>query len=164
MRNRRRSKTTTKSPSQKRSQKGPTPPSKQNQFTNRAVTSNAKKKVTRPRTSEQYFALSEAQQDTWNRVTHVIAKMRSEKISLTKASREFGLNPKAVQARAGSALRKTKSGRYVARPSDKLLRVFVIRDSQGSKKEVAVRDSVVASKIGEYHDAVRKFAHTGDSS
>ena len=85
-----------------------------------------KKNLSRPRTSKQYFALPESQQETWNRVVHVIAKMRSENISLTKASREFGLSPKVVQTRAGSALRKSKNGRYVARPSDKLLRVLVI--------------------------------------
>lgn len=121
------------------------------------------KKNAAPRTSKQYFALPEAQQETWNRVVHVIAKMRSEKISLTKASREFDLNPKVVQARAGAALRKTKNGRYVAKPSDKLLRVLVIPIPEGSK-EVAVRGSAVASKIGEYHDAVKKFSRTGDSS
>jgi len=96
-------------------------------------------------------------------VVHVIAKMRSEKISLTKASREFGLNRKAVQARAGSALRKTKGGRYVARPSDKLLRILVIPGPQGLT-EIAVRGSDVASKIAEYSDAVQKYIRTGDSS
>lgn len=83
--------------------------------------------------------------------------------SKSKASREFGLNPKVVQARAGSALRKTKNGRYVARPSDKLLRVLVIPSPQGLQ-EIAVRGSDVASKIAEYSDAVQKYIRTGDSS
>ncbi len=121
------------------------------------------KKVIRPRTSKQYFALPDSQQETWNRVAHVIAKMRSDKISLTKASREFGLNPKTVQARAGSALRKTKAGRYVARPSDKLLRVLVVPGPQGLT-EIAVRGSETASKIAEYSDAVQTYLRTGDSS
>jgi len=125
--------------------------------------SGRKSRVTRPRTSKQYFALPDAQQETWNRVVHVIAKMRSENMSLTKASREFGLSPKVVQARAGSALRKSKNGRYAARPSDKLLRVLVIPSSQGLA-EIAVRGSEVASKIAEYSDAVQKYLRTGDSS
>lgn len=120
-------------------------------------------KSTSPRTAKQYFALPEAKQETWNRAVHAIAKMRSEKISLTKASREFGLNPKTVQARVGSALRKTKSGRYVARPSDKLLRVLVVPGPHGLT-EVAVRGSDVASKIGEYSDAVQRYFRTGDAS
>lgn len=117
----------------------------------------------RPRTPKQYLALSGSQQDTWTRAVHVIAKMRSEKMSLAKASREIGLDPRVVRARVGSALRKTKSGRYVARPSDKLLRVLVIPGSEG-QREVVVKDSAVASKIAEYSDAVQKFLRTGDSS
>lgn len=122
-----------------------------------------KKKSNRPTTAKQYFALPDAQQETWNRVVHVIAKMRSENLSLTKASREFGLSPKVVQARAGSALRKAKNGRYVARPSDKLLRVLVIPSFQGLT-EIAVGGSEVASKIAEYSDAVQAYLRTDDSS
>jgi hypothetical protein len=122
-----------------------------------------KKSVVRPRTSKDYSALPETQQETWNRALHVIAKMRSEGISLTRAAREFGLTPRIVKVRAGSALRKTKSGRYVPRPRDKLLRVLVIPGPQG-QREVVVKDSVVASKIAEYSDAVQKYLRTGDSS
>jgi hypothetical protein len=86
--------------------------------------------------------------------------MRSENLSLTTAAREYGLTPKAVLARTRPALRKTKSGRYVARPSDKLLRVLRLP----GQIEVAVRDSATASQIGEYWDAVYKSVSTDDSS
>ena len=66
----------TKSKSTKSDQKSPTA---------------AKRKVQRPRTSKQFFALPDNQQETWNRVVHVIAKMRSEGVSLTKASRDLAL-------------------------------------------------------------------------
>jgi lambda repressor-like predicted transcriptional regulator len=122
-----------------------------------------KRKLARPRTSKQFFALPDAQQETWNRVVHVIAKMRAEGTSLTQASREFGLDPRVVRARAGSALRKTKSGRYSARSSDKLLRVLVIPSPEGLK-EIVVRDSATASKIAEYSHAVQVYLRTGDSS
>lgn len=129
-----------------------------------ATTSPAKKrKITRPRTSKQFFALPDAQQDSWQRITHVISKMRSEGTSLTQASHEFGLNPRVVKTRASSALRKTKNGRYVARPSDKLLRVLVIPSPDGLT-EIAVRGSETASKIGEYNAAVQKYLRTGDAS
>jgi hypothetical protein len=131
----------------------------------KGATARAKKRgsITPPRTSHQYFALPGSQQETWNRVVHVISKMRSEGMSLTKASLEFGLDRRVVQARAGSALRKTKSGRYVAKRSDKLLRVLVIPTSEGLK-EVAVRSSAVASKLAEHSDAAQKYLRTGDSS
>ncbi|MGB6973819.1 MAG: hypothetical protein WBD67_03955 [Terracidiphilus sp.] len=122
-----------------------------------------RKSLARPRTSKDYFALPDAQQEVWNRALHVVAKMRSDGLSLTRASREFGLNPRTVKARAGSALRKTKSGRYVPRSSDTLLRVLVIPGPQG-QREVAVKDSTVASKIAEYSDAVQRFLRTGDFS
>ena len=122
-----------------------------------------KRKITRPRTSKQFFALPDAQQDSWQRITHVISKMRSEGTSLTQASHEFGLNPRVVKTRASSALRKTKNGRYVARSSDKLLRVLVIPSPDGLT-EVAVRGSEIASKIGEYSAAVQKYLRTGDAS
>lgn len=120
------------------------------------------KRIIRPKTSKQYLALADAQQDTWNRVVHVIAKMRSEGTSLTKASREFGFDPRLVRDRAGAALRKTKNGRFVARRSDKLLRALIIPSPIGLK-EIFVRDSTTASKIAEYSDAVQKYLRTGDT-
>lgn len=122
------------------------------------------KKLRGPRTSKQYLALSDVQKDRYENATHVITKMRSEGISLTKAAREFGLSPRIVKARAGSALRKTKSGRYVPRPRDKLLRVLVIPGSPHGQLEVAVKDSTVASKLAEYSIAVDRYIHTGDVS
>lgn len=127
------------------------------------VSTRTKKKVTVPRTSKQYFALPEAAQENWNRVVHVISKMRSEGKSLTQASRDFNIDPRTVTARAGSALRKAKSGRYVAKPNDKLLRVLVVPSPQGLE-EVAVKGSAIASKIAEHSDAVQKYLRTGDVS
>jgi hypothetical protein len=122
-----------------------------------------KKKTTAPRTSKQYFALPDDAQETWNRVAHVISKMRSEGKSLTQASRDFGIDPRAIRSRAGSALRKAKNGRYVAKSNDNLLRVLVIPSPQGLS-EIAVRGSDNASKIAEYSDAVQTYLRTGDSS
>jgi hypothetical protein len=122
-----------------------------------------KKKLARPKTSKEYFALAETQQETWNRAVHAVAKMRAEGKSLIAASREFGVDPRKVRALAGTALRKTKSGRYVARRNDRLLRVLVIPGPQGLT-EIAVRGSDIASKIAEYSDAVQKYLRTGDSS
>src|SRR5229473_716502 len=92
----------------------------------------------RPRTAEQYFSMSSRLQEMWNRVTHVIAKMRARNISLQKASREFGVDPRTVVRHAGPALKKSAKGRYNAKPSDLLLRVLVFPTHDGTR-EIAVR-------------------------
>jgi hypothetical protein len=139
--------------------------SRQKHSTKKATSRRSKvvKKVTPPRNSNQYFALPDVEQEKWNRVVHVIAKMRSEGKSLTQASRDFDLDRRLVLARAGSVLQKTKSGRYTVKRSDRLLRVLVIPGPQGLK-EVAVRGSSTARKLAEYSDAVQKYVRTGDSA
>jgi hypothetical protein len=122
-----------------------------------------KKRIPRPRNTKEYFALPNSEQETWNRVAHVISKMRSEGKSLTQASRDFGIDRRAVLARAGSALKKKKNGRYAVGRSDRLLRVLVIPGPHGGQ-EVTVRGSATASKLAQYSDAVQKYLRTGDSS
>jgi hypothetical protein len=123
------------------------------------------KKSTRgaPRTIQQYRAKSERFQDTWNRVTHVVSKMRAEGASLQVASREFALAPRTVIRWGGSALRKRSNGQYAAKASDHLLRVLVIPTREGLL-EIAVPDSRQASQLGEYWAAVQKYLETGDAS
>ncbi|MBB5338396.1 hypothetical protein [Tunturiibacter gelidoferens] len=103
------------------------------------------------------------EQEKWNRVVHVISKMRSEGRSLTQVAKDFDIDRRIVLARAGSALQKTKSGRYEAKRSDRLLRVLVIPGSYGLT-EVSVRGSATARKLAGYSDAVQRFLRTGDSS
>jgi len=116
-----------------------------------------------PRTAEQYFAQSQRSQDQWNRVIHVISKMRAEGVSLPEASREFGLDPRTVVRWGKPALTKRANGRYSAKPTDNLLRVLVMPSSDGLR-EVAVRDSRQASLLAEYWVAVQKYLETGDAA
>ena len=116
-----------------------------------------------PRTAEEYFAKSELFQDRWNRVVHVVSKMRAEGVSLSRASREFGVGPRSVHRLGGSALRKRANGRYAARASDRLLRVLAIPTDEGTR-EIALRDSRQASILGQYWDAVQRYLQTGDAS
>jgi hypothetical protein len=116
-----------------------------------------------PRTAKQYSELSAEDQEQWNRVAHVIQKMRREGISVTRAAQDFSIDRKKVIELAGSSLRKQKNGRYNAKPFDRLLRVLVIPSSDGLT-EIAVRDSRTASKIAGYSEAVHKFLQTGDDS
>ncbi len=116
----------------------------------------------RPRTASEFFATSEHAQDIWTRVAHVISKMRKEKVSLPKASREYRIDPRTVARLGKPALRKKKNGQYAAKASDRLLRVLVIPTSKGLQ-EAAVRGSRDASALGKYWDAVQDYLATGDS-
>lgn len=129
----------------------------------RATGRSPRKRVVIPRTLKQYLAMSPQSQDRWTRVTHVISKMRAEDISLQKASREYGIDPRTVVRLGRPALRKGANGRYNAKASDRLLRVLVIPTREGLR-EVALRDSRQASQIAEYANAVQKYLQTGDDS
>ena len=111
----------------------------------------------------QFFASPKSFQDTWTAVTHLISKMRADRVSLRRASREFDLDPRIVTRLAKSALRKRKNGQYVAKPSDKLLRILAVPTPDGVR-EVAIRDSKQATQLGKYWAAVQKYLQTGDDS
>jgi hypothetical protein len=64
----------------------------------------------------------------------------------------------------GSALRKLKNGRYVAKSHDRLLRVVVVISKHKGLLEVAMRDSRQASKAGKHSAAVQRYLETGDDS
>lgn len=116
-----------------------------------------------PRTTRQYFALSPEKQERWDAVAHVISRMRSDRLSLSKASAEFGVKPDLVKKLARSALRRQKSGKFVAKPTDRLLRVLSTLGPEG-RTTIAVRDSQQASLVGSHWAAVQKFLQTGDDS
>jgi hypothetical protein len=131
----------------------------------RRSTRRRKAKVFRfkkPNTARQYFSLSPNNQETWDSIGHVISKMR-EGMTLPKAAKEFSLPPKTVITLGRSALRKQKNGRYVAKKTDRLLRVVNALTTKG-RKEIATRDSRQASLVGGHWAGVQKFLQTGDDS
>ena len=83
--------------------------------------------------------------------------------SLRKVARELGLTPKQVLRSARSAFRRLRNGRYVAKATDRLLRILVLPSDKGLF-EVAVNDSRQATVIGEYWNAVHRYLSTGDAS
>jgi hypothetical protein len=116
-----------------------------------------------PQTARQYFSKPKRFQDTWDLVAQVISKMRSSRISLRKAAREFGIDPDQVINLGRLALRKQRNGRYSAKKTDRLLRVLGVLISEG-KREIALRDSRQASVVGSHWDAVQRYLQTGDDS
>jgi hypothetical protein len=105
--------------------------------------------------------MTQEQRQTWDSVAHVISRMR-DRVSLPKASKEFGVATNVVIKLAGRALRK-KHGRYVATKTDRLLRVLNVLSVKG-KTEIAFRDSRQASVVGSHWAAVQKYLQTGDST
>jgi hypothetical protein len=89
--------------------------------------------------------------------------MRSEKASLQKVSKEYGISPHTVKRWAGSVLQKQSSGKWVARKGDTLLRVLTIPTPEGTR-EIGVRGSRQATRLALFWNAVRRYVETGDSS
>lgn len=83
-------------------------------------------------------------------------------VSLSKASKEFGIAPSTVVERGRAALRM-KNRRYIATKSDRLLRIVSILSADG-KNEIATRNSRQASLVGGHWAAVQRFLQTGDDS
>jgi hypothetical protein len=124
---------------------------------------STKRRILVPRTTREYFAKPERFQEQWNRVAHVISKMRAQGVSLKQASREFGIDPRIVARLGKSALRKRANGRFAARANDRLLRILAVPSPEGTR-EIALRDSRQASILGQYWDAVQRYLQTGDRS
>jgi hypothetical protein len=114
-----------------------------------------------PTTANQYYAMSQKDQETWDSVVHAISRMQ-DGVSLAKASKEFGVAPSTVVELARLALRM-RNGQYVPTKNDRLLRVLTILSVKG-KKEIATRDSREATKIGGHWAAVQRYLQTGDDS
>jgi hypothetical protein len=116
-----------------------------------------------PRTAAEYFGRPQAFQERWHRAVGVISRMRTEGATLTKASRDAGISPRAVLRLAGSSVRKHSNGRYAAKSSDRLLRILRVPDADGTR-EVAVKGSRQASLLGEYWAGLQHYLQTGNAS
>jgi hypothetical protein len=137
-----------------------TPPAKSTRISGKP---RAKAKQRAPRTEAQYLARPETFKDTWERVIEAISKMRNGKVSLTQAAREARVSTRTVTKYGKSALRKGKSGKYVVKKNDRLLRILSIPTANGPRS-IAIRGSKQASLLGEYWNAVHRYLQTGDTS
>jgi hypothetical protein len=115
------------------------------------------------RTAREFRSRSVQFQETWEAVTHVVSRMRKDRVSLRASAKEFDVNPAVVLRLARPALRKQENGRYAAKKYDRLLRVLTALTIEG-RQEIAIRDSRQASQLGSYWDAVQRYLQTGDDS
>jgi hypothetical protein len=115
-----------------------------------------------PRMARELTSKSLRFQTAYAKTLNVIAKMRTERISLNRAAAEVGVDPRSVTRLGKSALRREVTGRYSAKSGDRLLRVLQTPGQKGMH-EIAVRGSKQARLVAEHANAVRKYIQTGDA-
>jgi hypothetical protein len=105
-------------------------------------------------TSRRSFArLTAREQDRYEGTLEVLARLRGDpELTLTRAARETGIDPRTVRRYAGDAVER-RAGRLVATPADRLFRPMFIY-SAGRRVDVDVRGSRQASVVGRYHAAI----------
>ena len=118
--------------------------------------------ASRVRNVNEYYALPFMEQLRRQKAFKAISLMRTQGLSRTRAAKEAGILPVALQKIAGKAIVKD-GGRYKVAKSDRLLRVMVV-PAPGGKFEIGVRSARTASLISEYDNAVRRYVYTGNSS
>jgi hypothetical protein len=96
----------------------------------------------------------------YERSLEVVNRLRHGE-ALTSAAKAVGIAPDTVVRNAGSALTRGPRGRWVAKPSDRLVRRMRFIDERGLRP-VEPANSREASKLAEYWNAVDHFLITGD--
>ena len=91
----------------------------------------------------------------------VLREVRRGKKSLSTASRDHGLSVKSVLKNT-NAFKKT-GNRWTPKTYDRISRVMKINEN-GKAISIEINDSRKASLIGRYHNAVKKYLDTGDTS
>lgn len=105
--------------------------------------------------------LPEPSREARRRALHVLSLMRVDGLSFTRALRKAHTTRETVLRYVGHVLRRTESGRYRAKPWDRLPRVMQFYTRDG-KIPLEVRDSRSASRVSAYVGAVDEFLKTGD--
>lgn len=116
----------------------------------------------RKRRRSSIESMTPREREAYERGLLALGLMRREGLSLTAAALEAGTKPETVRRYAGDALARVR-GRWDAKPADRLVRRMLFYDTKGTKF-VTVRSSKTASRIGEYHNAMKEFLETGNRS
>jgi hypothetical protein len=96
-----------------------------------------------------------------NRASFRALDLMRDGLPFAQAVRRAGTTPAAVIRHVGPALQK-RGGRWVARPTDRLLRVMAVLGEEGVQHEVTIRGSKVASLVGQHWSAINHYLNTGD--
>jgi hypothetical protein len=114
-------------------------------------------------TIEQFYALSEFDQQEVLGMPRAVSLMKETHISASAAARASWVSPRTFITHARSALRKIKNGRYVPKRNDDLFRPVIVLSING-QVEVATRSFRQASEAGQHSSAVERYLETGDDS
>ena len=109
--------------------------------------------VTTPRPATPQQALRSAGStkiSTRSKANEALGSMRRRGWSLNRAAREAHTTPDAILRQAGPALEQTPGGRWVAKPTDDLVRVMTVVSGGEVYRQVAITDSEAASNISKY--------------
>ena len=131
--------------------------------THRRQSTRGSKQLRAPLSADDLFDRPEEFQETWEKVLELVASMRSRGASFQEALDESGLTRETALRLGGSALRQLANGRYVTRSRDSLLRVLVVPTPRGLT-ELPLRNSVDASTVGEYLNALHTYLAKGDAT
>jgi len=123
---------------------------------------SAKSRKGVPRTANELYAMPKSAQDDWSRTLEGVALMKSGH-SARRAAQIVGLPYRKFLRLARMTLAKRPNGRYRAKRVDRLLRVLGLL-TRGGIREIAVRDSLEATKLAKYWDAVHRFVANGDAT
>lgn len=114
-------------------------------------------------TMEQFFALSERDQDVLLAFPEALSLMREKHLSASAAARVAGISRSLLISEGRSGLKKLKNGRYVPKPNDHLFRPVVVLSDNGPV-EVGTRNFPESSLAGKHSSAVERYLETGDDS
>src|SRR5690348_12081686 len=107
---------------------------------------NKSLKIAPPKTADDFFALPEQVQNKYEKSLRVLAKMRTEGLSLKQSAKQAGIKPAMVRGIARRALKPRSNGSYAVTKTDSLLRVMMIPTREGMR-EISLRNSGQASTL-----------------
>ncbi len=110
----------------------------------------------------ELIAMTSRQREVYEKALHAASLSRHRRLPLKAAARQAGTTQAAVLRYAGSAFTRRR-GEWVAKPRDTLERELLLYDRSGSYF-LTVRSSTSASRISEYHNAVRALVYENDPS
>jgi hypothetical protein len=122
--------------------------------------SKKEKPLKQPAYKKPWNQLTEKQKEIRKKSLKVLSNVRLGK-SLSKASKDLKTTPSTVIKNTGAFTKK--KGRWVVKDRDKVPRVMSIFE-EGGKTWVEINDSKIASQIGRYNNAVKKYIKEGDTS
>ena len=117
--------------------------------------------MTRQILKKPWNKLTPRQKSTRSKALAVITQSKRTKIPVSIIAREQGISFQTVQKHTNAF--KKINGKWVPKRFDKVSRSMLINEN-GEMKSVQVSDSRHAKTIGRYHNAVKLYLDTGDSS